>query len=526
MPVGFVSDEEYAAIPGVRLEFRSADGTRVPARSTASGAVLVDLRPGDYEVCIARRGFGSKRVRATLAADRPVHFRLLSDRLLGYAWPKWCRGGDVVEWRVHATRPYHLSLWRYGREKELVRPLGWFDNHGPRAATQTVPDGWFVETGVRWHAGSGVHRQRLATPERSGLYFFHARTEGTLGEPGEFFAFPLVVAPRRPGARVAVVAATNTWNAYNPFGGRSNYLLAARMADEPVVNAHADLPRYRLADYGEWTSSETFAPLSFDRPEPHNHVPETTRCPDPIAGRQACHLAPAEWRVLGWLEREGFEYDLYADAHLHDGTLDLDAYRVVVLGPHPEYASSIAFRRLKGWVFGRGGRLAYLGGNGLNCAVAYSPDGTAMTCDNRWPAGFESRMHAAAESEAALLGVVYDDRGAMGAAPVECREPDHWAFAGLGLRSGAVFGVETLHERCPGGASGHETDKRSPATPAGTVLLARGLNPDGGGAEVVTFTTPSGGAVFSAGSITWPAALWCDPVVSGVTANMLRRFLQ
>ena len=33
------------------------------------------------------------------------------------------------------------------------------------------------------------------------------------------------------------------------------------------------------------------------------------------------------------------------------------------------------------------------------------------------------------------------------------------------------------------------------------------MNPDDGGAEMVTFDTPSGGAVFSVGSITWPASI-------------------
>src|SRR5207237_3930953 len=114
--------------------------------------------------------------------------------------------------------------------------------HGPRACMQTVPDGHFVETGVAWDNGPpGVHKQTVTAPERSGLYFFHAR-----GESGAFFSFPLVVAPARPQAPVAVLASTNTWNAYDPFGGRSNYIMPARMLDAPIVNAKADLPRYRL----------------------------------------------------------------------------------------------------------------------------------------------------------------------------------------------------------------------------------------------------------------------------------------
>jgi hypothetical protein len=42
---------------------------------------------------------------------------------------------------------------------------------------------------------------------------------------------------------------------------------------------------------------------------------------------------------------------------------------------------------------------------------------------------------------------------------------------------------------------------------------------------MVTFDTPSGGTVFSAGSINYVASLPVDEHVSQVTANVLRRFL-
>ncbi len=521
MLVGYVSDEYYAALPDVYIELRGPGGVWLTTRSWPSGAVHADVAAGAYEVCLSRSGFGSKRVRVPIAPDRPVHFRLLSDRLLGYAWPKWCRGGERVEFRVHAVEPYKLGLWRYGAHKEFVRNVGWYDNHGPRACLQTLPDAHFTETGVKWDNGFGLHRQVIAAPERSGLYYFHAKADS-----GAFSSFPLVVAPPRPTAPIAVLASTNTWNAYNPFGGRSNYIMASRMIDEPIVNAKADLPRYKLSDYGEWKSAAEFAPISFDRPEPYNHIPEHVRAGDPIEGRQACHLAQAEWQFLAWLERQGYECDLYSDYQLHDGTLNLDAYRVLVLSVHPEYWSREQYRRLKSWVFERGGRLLYLGGNGLNCEVEYLDGGTAMRCLNPWPAGYESRFHARVESEANLLGVVYSDPGAMTVAPYEVVEPDHWVFAGTGLRRGDLFGTKTLHERYGDGASGHETDKISPSSPKNVRLLARGLNPNDGGAHVVHFDTPGGGEVFSVGSITYVTALLCDPLVSAITTNAVKRLLR
>jgi N,N-dimethylformamidase len=149
-----------------------------------------------------------------------------------------------------------------------------------------------------------------------------------------------------------------------------------------------------------------------------------------------------------------------------------------------------------------------------------------MRCFNSWPAGCESRFHHHAESEASLLGVVFSDPGAFTVAPYEVIAADHWAFAGTGLQRGDLFGTRSLSERYGPGASGHETDKISASSPPGTVLLARGLNPDNGGAHMTCFDTPAGGAVFSVGSITYAAALLVDAPTSTITANVLRRFLQ
>jgi hypothetical protein len=50
------------------------------------------------------------------------------------------------------------------------------------------------------------------------------------------------------------------------------------------------------------------------------------------------------------------------------------------------------------------------------------------------------------------------------------------------------------------------------------------MNPEQTGADMVTFETPSGGAVFAAGSLCWTLSIIVDEGVSHVTANVLRRF--
>lgn len=530
MLIGYVSDEKYVALPDVLLEFIDQSGGSFEARSRASGSVHADLPPGDYRVVLQKPGFGAKSVRLKLPTAGPHHFRLLSDGLLGYAWPRCVRSGEQSEFRVHSVEQYQLSLWRYGWTKQFVRSLGWHDEHGPRATMQVTPDGDYTRTGVEWNKvgyTSPTHKQYVTAPARSGLYYFHANTPS-----GRHFSFPWVVAPDKPTAPLAVIANNITWNAYNNFGGRSNYINADQLPPTPIVNSRLELSRYVGAETHTW-SHASYAPLSFERPEPLNYVSAEEEITDPVEGRMACGVAPAEWRTFGWLEREGFDYDLYAETQLHSGVLDLSAYKVLLLSVHPEYWTSQMYHRVKRWVFEEGGRLIYLGGNGLNCEVDLRPDDRMVVHNGQitslWPKGMggnESRFAMRHESEANLLGVVFDPAGAMTGAPYRVVDGSHWVFEGTGLKAGDVFGEKSLHRRCPGGASGHETDKISASSPKNVHRLARGMNVDDGGAEMVIFDTPSGGWVFSVGSISYPCSLPIDEHVSRLTANVVRRFLR
>lgn len=534
--LAYVSDEMYVAIPDVQGEFESVITSQVTLlRSSPRGAFYGDLPDGEYRVTLAKPGFGAKTSIAHIGGRQLTQFRLLPDGLVGYMWPKWVCSGQTAEYRVSATEQYQLTLWRYGLKKEFVRMIGWVDEHGPQANRQILPDGDFTQSGVEWNNKGYPSPPVVIAPDRSGLYYLRAKAPS-----GRWFSFPWVVAPRQPQAKIAVLASTNTWNAYNNFGGRSNYINADRLPDGPVVNARQDLDRYYDATpFGTWKmKDEAYAPLSFDRPEPHNHMFDDPEASDPVQGRVQCGVAPGEWRLYAWLEREGFEYDLYAEAQLHNGTLPLDAYKVLVLAVHPEYWTREMYLAVKKWVFERGGRLMYLGGNGLNCEVTLSADGR-MRClthlnslrgelgghSDDGAVEYESRLHRTLESEANLLGVVCTSAGIMTAAPYRVIDSSHWIFDGTGVKNGDLFGERTLHERVPGGASGHETDKRSASSPSNTMLLAKGINPEDGGAEVVFHERQRGGAVFSAGSITWVSALFTDPIIAGVTRNVLTRFL-
>lgn len=523
-PIAFVSDERYLALADVAVELTGPQGHWV-TRTGPTGSIHLDVPPGRYRVTLAKDGYGAKHVEdVPLGSGDPYQFRLLSDRLCGYVWPKWARSGEPGEFRIHSPEPYRLSLRRHGADVEETALIGWFDEHAPRATVQITPDGDHTRTGVGFNRAGYVdpnHRQSIPAPERSGLYYFVAE-----GESGAQFTFPWVVAPRRPSAEIAVLASTNTWNAYNNFGGRSNYINAAGLPPEPVLVPRLEMARYTESSFSEHAApDDAYPPLSFERPEPLNQIPADASVLDPIRGRQPSHLAAGEWRLLSWLERHDHAYDLYADAHLHDGTLDLDSYRVLVLNTHPEYWSSQMYDTVHAWVFERGGKLVYLGGNGADCEVVFTEEGALQFRTQVADTEHESRMHRSHRPTSALLGVCFTAAGAMTAAPLTVTDPDHWALAGVDAAAGTVFGAASLHERCPGGASGHETDKVGRFAPAGIRPVAKGQNVDAGGAEVVTFTTPSGGEVFSASSITWPCSLLVDDTVSAITATVFARFL-
>ncbi|HEY0983029.1 N,N-dimethylformamidase beta subunit family domain-containing protein [Schlesneria sp.] len=528
MLIGYVSDERYVALADVVLEFVNEDGSSWETRSRATGSVHLDIPAGKYTVTLQKPGYGAKRSQVSVPLPAPHQFRLLSDGLSGYAWPKWVRSGESSEFRVHSVEPYQLELWRYGWKPELVKSLGWHDEHGPRATMQVTPDGDYTQTGVKWNSvgyTNEAHKQYVEAPELSGLYYFRAQTASGLK-----FSFPWIVAPRTPVAPLAVLGSNLTWNSYNSFGGRSNYINADKLPPTPTVNSRYDLVRYCDPRFLTW-NWPSYAPLSFDRPEPFNHIDFDTQITDPIHGRQACHLAPAEWRLLGWLEQQGLAYDFYGETQLDDETLDLQAYRALITAVHPEYWTRKMYDRVKKWVFEDGGRLIYLGGNGLNCEVTLQ--GSAMVVHNGEITGLdvdgvggESRLALRHESEASLLGVVFTPTGIMTGAPYKVVDNNHWAFDDTGLNNGDLFGTRSLHMRCPGGASGHETDKISASSPANSRLLAKGLNPDDGGAEMVNFETSNGGSVFSVGSISWVSSLPVDEHVAQITENVIRRFIE
>lgn len=531
MLLGYVSDEMYVAIADAQVEFRvPSTSDSYVFRSAPSGAIYGDIPTGRYEVALSHPNFGSKITSTEIdLRSKPVQFRLMSKKLTGYMWPKWSKSGERAEIRFSSHETVDVSLWHMGWQVTKVRDLGRFEPFAPLGDSQTLPDGDIAQSGVRWNHERfqfppDLDARTVVAPEISGLYYIQLKALS-----GETFTFPWIVAPKKASAKVAVLASNICWNAYNDWGGRSNYVAADKLPDAPSISVTQQSPWFRPTG-AVWWVNNSFEPLSFDRPEPINSLDLGELITDPIRKIGSEHLVAGEWRLLGWLERERIDHDFYSETQLDSGVLNLDDYKVIVLSTHPEYWTINMYKKLKRWV-ANGGSLLYLGGNGINCSVELHHDAmTVFDMDlSEWlphraytgeGALIPSRFGLRHEVESALLGVVMSFAGMGTGAPYEVLSAAHPIFAGTGLKNGDRFGHETLAVRCPGGASGHETDKMDSSTPKGTQILARGTNGPGAGAELVTYTTPTGGLVISVSSINWGAGLPIDETLSIITKNM------
>ena len=280
----------------------------------------------------------------------------------------------------------------------------------------------------------------------------------------------------------------------------------------------------------------------------------------------------ADTHITGWLEHEGFGYDVITDEDLHrDGLALLSRYKVVLTGTHPEYYSLPMLDAVQGFV-DRGGRLMYLGGNGFYWRISFSDKHPGVIECRRseagirpWEPGHGQFHHAFTgeygglwrrngRSSGVLTGLVMSSQGFDVSEPYYLSSAAHdsraaFIFEGIDATAGRAFGAYGL---CGGGAAGLEIDRADDnlGTPAHALVLGSSRShtdiylmtpedmldptPDMTGtqntlirADMVFFEVGDGGAVFSTGSIAWAGAMaWnnYDNEVARLTGNVLRRF--
>jgi len=405
--------------------------------------------------------------------------------LAAFATARSLTSGEPVELALHSTAPVSARWVRLGAEREIVA-------QDPVSVSATPQDNRFDRRrGYDWPVAATLPTDGLSP----GLYAIELRqTEGA----GARWAVPMLVKPKTTPA-VAVIASTNTWEAYNTYGGLSNYenRHLSRWLHWVLRHTHA-LPRYYWPTLPDRRPNDIVSHelLTIERPDADHHS----------------RLIGAEWPVLAYLERRGIDYGVYADSDLASDPAATSADLLILAG-HAEYWTGEMAHALERYV-AAGGHVLIAAGNPLFRRVDRIAGG--LTVDPVPP------------SEAAvarLIGTFYTDSGRFTAAPLAVRAPGHWVFDGTGVGPDAVIGrragfrpwqADTRHQD---GASGVFTQKVGFGS-GGFEILATGLNEEGP-AHVVFRETEAGGWVFNASSASFACCLGRDPVIDRMTDNLV-----
>jgi N,N-dimethylformamidase len=401
----------------------------------------------------------------------------------------------------------------------------------------------------------------------SGAYVMRLQAESHVDE------LPFYVRPPlgHPGADVLFVASTYTYQAYaNHARGNTDAAFRARIAAWGAAPHNPDdHPDYARSTYNRHRDgsgicySSRLRPVLTFRPRYLTFLDER--------GSGLRHYS-ADTHLLDWLEARGITYDVVTDEDVDaEGAALLAPYRTVLTGSHPEYHTERSLDAYAGYLRD-GGRLVYLGGNGFYWRIATS-DAVPGVIEVRraeggiraWEARVGEYYHALDGAYGGLwrrngrppqriVGVGFSAQGLFEGSHYR-RQPGAddpraaWILAGVDDAIIGDFGLSG------GGAAGFELDRADPAlgTPAGAVVLA---SSEGHGpsfvvvpeellshlatvsgerparllrADMIYAELPSGGAVFSAGSITFCGSLshnHYDNNVSRILENVLERFRQ
>jgi DNA-binding beta-propeller fold protein YncE/GNAT superfamily N-acetyltransferase len=316
---------------------------------------------------------------------------------------------------------------------------------------------------------------------------------------------PFFVRDPNPLSEVVVMIPTATWAAYNTWGGTSLY-------DDKL-----GVMRKR---YGVSRAFQS----SYDRPH--------------YRGQGTGHLLSDELSLIQWLESQGLDVGYATNEDLDETEDFLRDAKVLFLSGHDEYwTGTLRDRADKAVAEGRS--LINLGANQAYWQVRLEPakDGRPrriVTCykgDARDPVGARSptrtvkfRDAPVSRPENALFGVMFNSRWHQFAFPLVITNPEHWAFAGTGLRAGDTIWM----------ANGYEQDQIVPngRSPSGLQVLAESpaLSLQGAfGFGQMVLRQERGGWIFSAGGVDFVRTLageqTADPRAARIVANVLYKAL-
>ena len=406
----------------------------------------------------------------------------------GYCWPMSVSPGETVSFHVSAMSPGRATVSYFrlaGRGPQFSDALG--------SDTDFVAD--FRATG-RWDSDCGWPVDFTFTvpagPSEWGPGFYAARVQAASGAP---FDIPFVVKRGTDAGKVALLVNVNTWNAYNSWGGSSNY------------------------------TTDRYAKVTLTAKRPNHHL--LTSHADSSKGN---HTLRSEIWLLSWLKSQGYDVDLYTDLDLERGIDNLHAYKALVLSTHPEYWTNIMMAALHGFL-DAGRSLLYLGGNGMY---------RSSRLDAQTPGGDLDRLFTEQDELAADSYPTFDGKPLL-AADVAYPNPQYPnpPGAGLRIRVGHRFIPATVKDQEIVGLSGWNVTAGGENVPAGVAWGASGLETDywaslpsdvtelardasaERGAVVACYDTSKGGFVLGVGSVTFVGSLMEDTVLQAIVNNAL-----
>ncbi len=395
-------------------------------------------------------------------------------------------------------------------------------------------------------------RWRVPEDLPSGCYAFRLAL-GRGFEPEYRYAMFFVSAATRPKHRIAVLLPTFSYLAY------SN---ATEEMRGPVVT-----PAPHAAEAFLDAVHPRFGRSLYERhPDGHGVLYCSSRRPmlSVSPGHRPWQFVADSW-LLDWLETSGEGVDIVTDHDLHRaGEAVLSPYAVVVSGHHPEYWTTQMWDGL--WCYlHTGGRLMYLGGNGLYWRTAFD-DSADMVEVRRAEDGTRPSMAPPGEYHCAFTGEFgglwrrlgrppqqivgvgmaaqgFERSGHYRKCPDSAAPEVNFVFSGV---EGMTFGDSGW---LGGGASGWEIDRIDVdlGTPLSHWWLARsdGHAPsmmrtkeellsyippfrDAKARSDIALVAVGRGDVFAVGSMTWVGSLHSQAGgpstdVATITANVLRR---
>ena len=387
----------------------------------------------------------------------------------------------------------------------------------------------------------------FTVPElRSGAYAFRLRTGDGKGLREEYL--PFFVRSRRPKAPICFLIPTGSYLAYANEHLSFDAEIMQPLAGQSPIISEIDIELYQTSEFGlslydHHRDGTGVCYSSFRRPI-LNMRPKSR-----ISSMGVTWQFPADLSIIAWLDDGGFDYELLTEEDLHrEGLAALTPYRVVLTGTHPEYVSEEIMDACEDYVV-EGGRLIYLGGNGYYWNVGYRPEEPWCMEVRKLNSGMRAWQARPGEYYLAttgqksgiwkdlgrppqkLLGVGFISEGFDSARPFR-RMPDSWhrrvdwMFDGI---EGEILGDFGLaHD----GAAGLEIDRYDltlGTPPHALIVASSGGHSDNyqtvteeiqypypgltGShdyrirADMVYFTTPQNGAVFSTGSIAFSHSL-------------------